>query len=116
MKMRRNDFGMEILKVKPLISKSALNLPVLSKLSDDSFGKEYANFMEVHDFNADDRAPIKFIHDDELAYIMLRYRQIHDFWHVLAGLPPTVLGEIALKCFELKIVSIIVLCDILFIH
>jgi hypothetical protein len=33
----------------------------------------------------------------EDAYIMLRYRQIHDFWHVLSGLPPTLLGEIAIQ-------------------
>jgi ubiquinone biosynthesis protein COQ4 len=32
---------------------------------------------------------------------MLRYRQVHDFWHVLSGLPPTVMGEIALKWLEL---------------
>ena len=33
---------------------------------------------------------------------MCRYRQVHDFWHVLCDLPPTVLGEVALKWFELK--------------
>lgn len=27
--------------------------------------------------------------------------QVHDFWHVLSGLPPTVVGEIALKWFEM---------------
>src|SRR3546814_13378512 len=32
---------------------------------------------------------------------MLRYRQVHDFWHVLSGLPPTVMVEIALKWLEL---------------
>jgi ubiquinone biosynthesis protein COQ4 len=40
--------------------------------------------------------------DPDTAYVMCRYRQVHDFWHVLADLPPTVLGEIALKWFELK--------------
>ena len=39
--------------------------------------------------------------DDELAWIMTRYRQVHDMWHVLCGLPPTVLGEVALKWLEL---------------
>ena len=32
---------------------------------------------------------------------MTRYRQNHDYWHVLTGLPPTVLGELALKWVEL---------------
>lgn len=30
----------------------------------------------------------------------IRYRQIHDFWHVLCDLPTTVLGELGLKWFE----------------
>lgn len=30
-----------------------------------------------------------------------RYREVHDLWHVLSGLPPTVEGELALKWFEL---------------
>ena len=35
-----------------------------------------------------------------MAYVMLRYRQNHDFWHALTGLPPSVLGELGLKWFE----------------
>ena len=31
---------------------------------------------------------------------MTRYREIHDFLHVLTGLPPTVEGELALKTLE----------------
>lgn len=30
-----------------------------------------------------------------------RYREVHDLWHVLSGLPPNVEGELALKWFEL---------------
>ena len=37
---------------------------------------------------------------------MCRYRQVHDFWHVLCDLPPTVLGEVALKWFELKLTGL----------
>jgi len=37
----------------------------------------------------------------DAAYVMLRYRQNHDFWHTLTGLPPTVLGELGLKWLEL---------------
>ena len=32
---------------------------------------------------------------------MLRFRQCHDYWHVLTQLPPTVNGEIGLKLLEL---------------
>lgn len=43
------------------------------------------------------RPEVKFVDDAELAYVMKRYREVHDFWHVLTGVPTTVLGEIALK-------------------
>lgn len=52
-------------------------------------------------FEADGRAYVKFVDDAELAYVMQRYRELHDFWHVLFGLPPTVFGEIILKYVEL---------------
>ncbi|CAM9823145.1 unnamed protein product, partial [Ectocarpus fasciculatus] len=32
---------------------------------------------------------------------LLRYREVHDLWHALTGLPATVEGELALKWFEL---------------
>lgn len=41
-----------------------------------------------------------FIDDEELAYVMQRYRQAHDFVHTLTGLGVTVEEELALKWFE----------------
>ena len=38
--------------------------------------------------------------DADLAYVMTRYRQVHDLWHVLYGLPPSLLGEVAFKWLE----------------
>ena len=32
-----------------------------------------------------------------LAYVMQRYREVHDFWHVICALPTSVAGEVALK-------------------
>jgi ubiquinone biosynthesis protein COQ4 len=36
----------------------------------------------------------------ERAYVMLRYRQTHDFLHVVTGMPTTLVAELALKWFE----------------
>jgi ubiquinone biosynthesis protein COQ4 len=73
-----------------------------SKPSDNlTFGEAYGQFLRGHGFDPDDRSAVKYIQDPELAYIMLRYRQCHDYWHVLTGLPPTVLGELGLKWLEL---------------
>ena len=66
-----------------------------------SFGAAYAAFLQTHEFDPNERDAVRFISDPKLAYVMTRYRQCHDYWHVLTGLPPTVLGELALKWLEL---------------
>jgi ubiquinone biosynthesis protein COQ4 len=44
---------------------------------------------------------VRFVDDEELAYVMQRYREVHDFWHVLCGEGAAdVPGELALKWFE----------------
>ncbi len=42
----------------------------------------------------------RFVDDPELAYVMRRMREVHDFWHVLFGCHTNVFGEIALKALE----------------
>ena len=51
-------------------------------------------------FSPDSRLPVHFIDDPELVYVMLRYRQIHDLMHTLLGMPPNMLGEVAVKWVE----------------
>lgn len=36
-------------------------------------------------FDPDARRPVNFVDDVDLAYVMLRYRQLHDFMHTLLG-------------------------------
>lgn len=43
---------------------------------------------------------MRYIDDPECAYVMQRYRECHDFYHALTGLPVVVEGEVALKAFE----------------
>ena len=66
-----------------------------------TFGAAYATFLQTHEFDPNERSAVRFISDPDLSYVMTRYRQCHDYWHVLTGLPPTVLGELALKWLEL---------------
>eukprot|EP00471_Norrisiella_sphaerica_P013772 CAMPEP_0184506834 /NCGR_PEP_ID=MMETSP0113_2-20130426/53703_1 /TAXON_ID=91329 /ORGANISM="Norrisiella sphaerica, Strain BC52" /LENGTH=132 /DNA_ID=CAMNT_0026896563 /DNA_START=690 /DNA_END=1085 /DNA_ORIENTATION=+ len=56
--------------------------------------------MRSFSYSADDRPVVRHIEDDELAYVMQRYREVHDFLHVLTGAPTTVEGEIGQKAFE----------------
>lgn len=71
-----------------------------------TFGAAYATFLQTHEYDPNERDPVRFISDPDLSYVMTRYRQCHDYWHVLTGLPPTVLGELALKWLELMQTSL----------
>lgn len=98
--------GRMLLKDKPLISVEKLNLSKLRTFRSDSLGYSYTQFMDHHGYSADERSIVRFMTNVDLAYTLVRYRQIHDFWHVLSGLPPTVLGELALKCFEFEVTGL----------
>lgn len=106
-RMKNDPTGQRILRDKPLVDTSSIDFTTLRSGSSNSniqtatFGQAYASFMDTHGFDPEERCCVKYVDDPELAYVMLRYRQIHDFTHVLCNLPPTVLGELALKWVEL---------------
>lgn len=98
-RMRRDETGSAILSERPRIDNSIRDS--LEEADGDSFGGHYARYLDRHGFQPEERTPVRFVDDDELAYVMQRYREVHDLWHVLFGLPPTLAGEIALKNIEL---------------
>ena len=104
--LNRTQSGRQLLIDKPLISEKSLDVNKLRELPNNTLGKLYINFMDEHGFSADERSKVRYINDPDIAYVMARYRQVHDFWHVLSGLPPTVLGEVALKWFEFKVTGL----------
>lgn len=72
-----------------------------------SLGRAYAEWLAQEGVSPDTRAPVRHIPDAELAYILQRYRESHDFIHVLCGALPTVReGEIAVKAFEFAALGI----------
>ena len=99
--MEQTEEGREVLRLQPVMNEDSLNFTALATYPDNSLGKEYHSFMSKHGYSPNDRTPVRFEDDPSLAYVLQRYREVHDFWHVLLGLPPTVLGEVAQKWFEL---------------
>ena len=123
-RMRQHPVGRAILKERPVVSEATVPTSWLRSLPEHTFGAEYAKYLDKHGFSPDERPSVRFVDDEELAYIILRYRQarrhptagaataevvhrarvphqVHDFWHVLLGLPPSMVGEVALKWAEL---------------
>ena len=99
--LKKTREGRLILSERPVVDSSTINGDQLRELNENTFGHAYGRFLERYGFDPDDRTPVSLVDDEELAYVLLRYRQVHDFWHVLFGLPPTVHGELVLKWFEL---------------
>lgn len=92
--------GRRILRDRPRITSQTMSLPYLRTLPDNSVGRTYAKWLDREGVSPDTRDSVKYIDDEECAYVMQRYRECHDFYHALTGLPVMVEGEVALKAFE----------------
>jgi len=92
--------GRRILRDRPRITSQTLSMPHLRTLPTNSVGRAYAAWLDREGVSPDTRDQVKYIDDEECAYVMQRYRECHDFYHALTGLPVMVEGEVALKAFE----------------
>ena len=77
-----------------------MSMVYLRTLPGNSVGRAYADWLDREGVSPDTRDGVKYIDDEECAYVMQRYRECHDFYHALTGLPVMVEGEVALKAFE----------------
>ncbi|KAL1963744.1 hypothetical protein VTN77DRAFT_7810 [Rasamsonia byssochlamydoides] len=92
--------GRRILRDRPRITSETLSLPYLRSLPENTVGRTYATWLDREGVSPDTRDPVHYIDDEECAYVMQRYRECHDFYHAITGLPTMVEGELALKAFE----------------
>lgn len=92
--------GREILKDRPRMTSTSLDLEKLAKFPPDTLGYVYVKWLEKEGVSPDTRTPVRYIDDEELAFVMQRYRECHDFYHAITGLPIVREGEIAVKLFE----------------
>ncbi|XP_042855337.1 ubiquinone biosynthesis protein COQ4 homolog, mitochondrial-like [Penaeus japonicus] len=98
--MIEDEEGQQILKDKPRINSSTLDLPYLRKLPEGTLGHAYMKFLDDNEVTPDSRLPVQFVDDAELAYVMQRYREGHDLFHTVLGMPTNMLGEVAVKWIE----------------
>jgi len=99
-KMAADPVGMRILADKPRITTKTVDLKRLGSLPSNTFGYTYANFMVSRGFSPDERPAVKYVEDAELAYVMQRYRECHDLFHVILGAHTNMIGEISVKWVE----------------
>ncbi|KAK5945121.1 Ubiquinone biosynthesis protein [Knufia obscura] len=99
-RMLADPTGRRILRDRPRITSKTMSLERLRKLPDNTVGRTYAAWLDREGVTPDTRDQVRYIDDEEEAYVMQRYRECHDFYHAVTGLPVFVEGEVGLKAFE----------------
>lgn len=92
--------GRRLLLERPAINTASVDMAYLRSLEENTFGKQYVRWLDWCHVGPDTRAKVKYIEDAELAYVMQRYRECHDFYHVMCLMPVSHLGETVVKIFE----------------
>lgn len=92
--------GRRILRERPRITSATVPLAYLRRLPANSVGRAYGDWLDREGVTPDTRSAVQYIDDEECAYVMQRYRECHDFYHAVTGLPIIIEGEIAVKAFE----------------
>lgn len=105
--MLSDPIGRQILRERPRITSTSLDLDHLRALPENSIGRIYVEWLDREGCSPDTRVAVKFIDDEELAYIYQRYRECHDFYHAVTGLPIIIEGEIAVKVLEFMNMGIV---------
>ncbi|KAL9639106.1 MAG: hypothetical protein Q9164_001137 [Protoblastenia rupestris] len=92
--------GRRILRDRPRITSQTMSVTKLRALPENTVGRAYVEWLDREGMSPDTRDSVRYIDDEECAYVMQRYRECHDFYHALTGLPVFLEGEVALKAFE----------------
>lgn len=99
-KMRNDEEASRILLDRPRINSLEVDLDRLRALPINTLGYQYVKFLDDNQITCDSRKPVKYVDDAELAYVLQRYREIHDFTHLLFDQKTTILGEVVIKWIE----------------
>ncbi|KAF5313807.1 hypothetical protein D9758_017920 [Tetrapyrgos nigripes] len=98
--MLQSPEGTRILRERPRINTSTVDMQALARLPEGTFGRMYITWLERTGVTPDSRDPVHYIDDPELTYVMQRYRECHDFYHCIDNFSVNVESELAIKYFE----------------
>ena len=84
---------------RPLIDEEHVDFGALSRLPDGTLGREYVRFLRDNGISPEPFLVGPDAGEARVNYLILRYRQTHDIWHVVTGYKPDVDGELMLQAF-----------------
>lgn len=122
----KTEEGRRLMKDRPRLTTKSVDMGYLETLGGATFGGEYRRWLDWCRVGPDTRAQVsslysicdlqgwhlrrlpsaplstqvRYIDDPEQAYLMQRYRESHDFYHLLCSMPVSTLGETVVKIFE----------------
>lgn len=99
-KMSADTEGRRVLADKPRLRSDRIDYKHLGELPENTFGYQYSRFYIDNKVSPDTRKIVQFVDDAELAYVMQRYRELHDVVHTILSQPTTIKGEVIVKAFE----------------
>lgn len=99
-KMQLSDEGCRVLEQRPRLRTSIVDYEKLKSLPENTFGYHYSRFYTDNGVSPDTRKEVQFVDDADLAYVMQRYRELHDIVHAILRQPTTIKGEVIVKAFE----------------
>jgi ubiquinone biosynthesis protein COQ4 len=77
----------DLLRDRPELSSDQVDFDALRGLPPNTLGNAYVRHLDDNGITADyQAAPTRFVEDEDMSYLMRRFRQTHDVWHVLLGL------------------------------
>lgn len=99
-KMLQNEEGREILNDRPRLNSQNIDYGRLENLGKNTLGYHYSQFYVMNQVSPDTRKEVQFVDDADLAFVMQRYRELHDIMHTILDQPTTIKGEVIVKAFE----------------
>src|SRR4029079_9313241 len=85
--MAGSDDYRELLRDHPELSSAQVDYDALRALPETTLGGAYVRHLDGHGLTAGAQAAAtQYVDDPDMAYLMRRFRQTHDVWHVLLGL------------------------------
>ncbi|OMJ27295.1 Ubiquinone biosynthesis protein coq4, mitochondrial [Smittium culicis] len=103
--MLASSSGRQVLKDRPVLDYGPADLARFRAMPANTLGRAYFDFMARYGLDSGGRPPTRFVESArgdsaELAYVMTRYRQSHDFYHVVLNKSISIVDELAIKYYE----------------
>lgn len=92
--------GRRLLVERPSLNSHTVNTDALAQLPEHTFGRVWLEWLRANLVRPDGRCEARYMPTFETRYVIQRYRETHDFYHVLLGMPTSTLGETVVKYFE----------------